>query len=259
MGYGAFGPTDYNYTLINAGAIGSTPTPSIDVISEVGNILCFPFTQDLLDVTGNHTIDDGSPALISTEVYNYGAQGLDVNYGVGNSPRILAASQAHQIPHTEPVTFGFFMMARTYIYTLQLMGSGPGANSSNYGIQLQSSAGWRFQGAGVTAMGDHREITPSGRFFHIALAISANRTSSPAAEFYINGHPLWTGTLVNANTVNANDNFSFLCDQDENASDLSNGFMSHCFVSDNLLDRATIRALSDEAFGHASPQWKATV
>lgn len=244
------------------GAIGSDVSQSIDVISEVGNILCFPFTQDLLDVTGNHTIDDGTPYLTTANSYNFQQQ-LGVNYGVGLTPRILAASQAHQVPLSSPVTFGMFMMARSYTYSLQLMGSGPGANASNYCLQLQSVAGWRYQGSGgsTTDLGDHRDITPPGRFFHLCLAIDSGSrsTGGNAAEFYINGHPLWSGNVVAGNTVNVNDNFSFLCDQDENVSDLTNGVFSHCFVADSALDRATIRALSDEAFGHASPQWKATV
>ena len=243
-----------------AGGIGGTVTRSADVLTSVGNILAFPFTNDTLDASGNHVIDSGTPNIVTTGTYTYGEGMLECTAVNFQAPRIIAASQAHQIPHTSPVTFGFFMMGTVYHGTLQLMVSGGGGNDGNYGIQRQGSAGWRFQGIGVTTMGDHRDITPTGRWYHICLAIDSTSrgTGGNAAEFYINGHPVWSGNVGAAQVVSTDHDFSFLCDADEQATDITGRF-SHAFVTDTVPDRATIRALSDEAFGHASPLWAAAV
>jgi hypothetical protein len=103
-------------------------------------------------------------------------------------------------------------------------------------------------------MGVNFEETPGGRWFHVCLAIDSTSrgTGSNAAEFYLNGQPVWSGDVNASQTVNTTDVYSFACDQDETASDID-GFMANVFVTDTVLDRATIRALSDESFGHASP------
>lgn len=261
MSYGAFGSTINTFAK---GAIGGVPQRESAVLEAVGNILAFPFSTDLLDKSGNgQVIDAGTTGLGNT--YFKSATNCSHSYdgnnmllldqdGATSAPRITAASQAHQVPHTSPVTFGGFMMGTNLTYTLQLFGSGPGSNSSNYCLQLQSSAGWRFQGNGVTNMGVNFEETPAGRWFHICLAIDSTSrgTGSNAAEFYLNGQPVWSGDVVASQPVNTTDVYSFSCDQDETDPDIQ-GFMANVFVTDTVLDRTTIRALSDESFGHASP------
>jgi hypothetical protein len=218
------------------------------------NILCCPLFDDT-DLTGNHVFDDGTPTFANVDsnhgCYD-GGPALVASTTAGTGMRVIADSQAHQIPHTEPVTFGFLIYMRTISGTPQLMNSGPGANNSNYGIQRQASAGWRHQGSGVTTLGDHRTKTPAGRFYHVCLAIEANRSSSPAGAFYLNGQEAWTGTIGNAQAVSSTDDFAFTGDADETNSSWT-GFMVNAFVTDTLLDPATIKNLSDEAFGHASP------
>lgn len=257
MSYGAFGnPLSTNA----AGAIGGLQTVGFDVLNSVGNILAFPFLTNTTDLTGNHTIDDGTPTLVTNiggdPAYGGGSR-LRINSAVGEAPRILASSEEHQVPLTSPVTFGMFMMATSWGgSTPQLMVSGPGANSSNYGMQRQSTVGWRYQGDGgtTTTLGDHRDITPTNRWFHWALVIdsTSRSTGGNPSAFYINGQELWTGNTNSGETVSTTDNFSFGSDSDEATASWT-GFISHCFVADSALDATTIKALSDEAFGHASP------
>lgn len=218
------------------------------------NILCCPLF-DPTDLTGNHTFEEGTPTFANVDSnhgsYDGGAA-LVASTTAGTGMRTLVDSQAHQIPHTEPVTFGFLIYMRTISGTPQLMNSGAGANNSNYGIQRQASTGWRHQGTGVTNLGDERTITPAGRFYHVCLSIDGNRTSSPAGAFYLNGQEAWTGVIGAADTVSTTDNFAFTGDSDETNSSWT-GFMVNAFITDTLLDAATIQNLSDEAFGHASP------
>ena len=242
-----------------AGGIGGTPERSSTVLESVGNIMAFPFKDDALDLTGNHVIDTNTPSLITVDPaaapsnhYTYdGLPMLRSATTTGFAPRIVASTQAHQIPLSEPVTFGFFCYRRNDAATPQFMCSGPGTTSSNYGIQRQASAGWRSLGGGVTTMGDHRNMTPTGKWFHIVLAHSGSRSSSHAGAFYINGQEVWTGDLISSAPA-ATDDFGFT---NQSTSDNSgfNGFMCNCFVTDTLLDAQTIKALSDESFGHASP------
>ena len=255
MSYGAFGST---VNTFSDGAVGGNLTRKFSVLESVGNIMAFPFQANTTDLSGNHTIDDGTPTLTNTTAgqYTYDGQNmLRINFAVGEAPRIIASTQAHQIPLTEPVTSGFFCMADSWGGgTPQLMVSGPGSNAGNYGLQRQSSVGWRYQGDGATptSLGDHRDITGTNRWFHMVLAISGSRSTSSPGAFYINGTEVWSGNIVRGNNVSSTDNFSFGSDSDESTAGWQ-GFMSNVFVTDTLLDSATIKALSDEAFGHASP------
>lgn len=243
------------------GVGGAIPVASSAVVEEVGNILCFPFKNDLLDTTGNHVIDYGSSVLGTSygtglsASHSYDGENMLILDNVATSaPRVDASSKPHQIPHTKPVSLGCFMMGTSYFLTIQMMRSGAGANNGNYGLQLHSSVGWRFSAASDTALGDNRDLTPTARWFHVAMVVASTSrgTGGNAAEFYINGQPVWDGTVGSAMTVNTTDNFSFSCDATETSPDWD-GFMANAFVSDNVLDRDTIRALSDECFGHASP------
>lgn len=253
MGFGTYKPSLDPLTR-SAGSLYA-PTPQrVSVSPDICNILCCPLFDDA-DLTGNHTFEEGTPTFATHNDFHAaydGANMLQASATAGTGMRTLVDSQAHQIPHTEPVTFGFHIYMRTISGTPQLMNSGAGANNSNYGIQRQASAGWRFQGVGVTNLGDHRTKTPTGRWYHVCLAIAANRASSPAAAFYLNGQEAWTGTLGAADTVSTTDNFAFTGDSDESNSSWT-GMMSNAFITDTLLDAATIKNLSDEAHGHASP------
>lgn len=261
MGYGGWGADQY---IFNAqGAIGGVPARQSTECESVGNILCFPFSADTLDKSGNHTIDDGNPKLVTqlpaanpNDHYTYdGNNMLEADQVATEAPRIIASTQAHQIPLTEPVTFGMFMYARTWGGgTPQLMVSGPGSNASNYGMQRQGSVGWRYQGdaGNTTTLGDQRDLTPTGRWFHWTLAIAGSRNTASAAKFYINGTPVWSGNVTSGDPPLSTDNFSFISDSDESTGGW-NGFVCNCFVTDTLLSDATIKALSDESFGHASP------
>jgi hypothetical protein len=259
MSYGAFGSTTNTFS---DGAVGGSPVRKQDVLESVGNIMTFPFKDDLLDVTGNHTIDSGTPLLVDqdpasnpSDHYTYDNQNmLLARTTVSTAPRILASTQAHQIPLTEPVSFGFFLYMRSVGTTGQFMVSGPGGNESQYGLQRQSSAGWRFQGQGTTTMGDQRDITPPGRWLHVGFAVAGGdrSTGGNASSFYINGIEVWTGNVGNSKVVNTTDDFSFQSDSD-GAQAAWSGFMCNCFLTDTIVDAATFKALSDESFGHASP------
>ena len=259
MSYGAFGSTIN--TFADGAVGGGAPVTRSTVVESIGNILCFPFKDDLLDTSGNHTIDYGTSALGtvygagSTGSYTYdGNNMLLLDNVAASAPRIIASTQAHQVPHDKPLSFGCFMMGTSYFLTVQLMNSGPGSNRANYGLQMQSSAGWRYVGFATTDLGHHRDLTTTGRWFHIAMVVdsTARGTGSNPAEFYINGQPVWTGDVGSSQTVLSTDNFAFACEADETVPDWD-GFMSNAFVTDTVLDRATIKALSDESFGHASP------
>ncbi len=254
MGFSAYKPGPPLVIPDQSGQIGDTVPTRGAMDTDICNILCCPLFDDT-DLTGNHVFDDGTPTFANIDsnhgCYD-GGTALVASTSAGTGLRMIASSQPHQIPHTEPVTFGFLIYMRTISGTPQLMCSGPGANNSNYGIQRQASAGWRHQGSGVTTMGDHRSKTPAGRFYHVCLAIEAGRSSSPAGAFYLNGQEAWTGTIGNAQAVSSTDDFAFTGDADETNSSWT-GFMVNAFITDTLLDAATIQNLSDEAFGHASP------
>lgn len=261
MSYGAFGAIKNTFA---DGAVGGSNLRTHDTLLSVGNIMAFPFITDTLDATGNHTIDDGTPVLITqlpdaspNNPYSYDNQNmLHCRTTASAAPRVIASTQAHQIPHTEPVSFGFFIYARTWSgSTPQLMVSGPGSNQANYGIQRQASVGWRFQrsGGSVDTLGDQRNLTPTGRWFHLVMAVAGGRnTGSNAAALYINGAEVWSGTVGACQTVSSTDNFSFTSDSGDSTSPWT-GFMCNAFVTDTVVDAATARALSDESFGHASP------
>jgi hypothetical protein len=260
MSYGAFG--GYVSTFGKGAVGGTTPVRGSSVLESVGNIMAFPFKDDLLDKSGNHTIDYGTSVLgtsygigSTSGSYTYDGENMLLLDNVASSaPRVIASTQAHQIPHNKPVSFGCFVMGSSYFFTLQTMNSGPGGNRANYGLQLHTTAGWRYVGFATTDLGDFSELTTSGRWFHIAMVVDSTSrgTGSNPAEFYINGQPVWSGDVGNSQTVLSTNNFAFACEADETVPDWD-GFISNAFVSDNVLDRATIKALSDESFGHASP------
>ena len=259
MSYGTFGTTSNTFA---DGAVGGvTPATRSSLVESVGNIMCFPFRDDLLDTTGNHTIDSGGftletqdPVSAPNNYYSYDPYNmLVVDQVASNNSRILASTQAHQIPHASPVSFGFFVMFRTWdTSTAKLLISGSAVNVSNYGIQRNPTLGWHFQGSALTTMGDQRNKTPTGRWTHIAMTVTANRSSGPTGTFYINGTAVWTGVVNNAAAVSSTDDFSFAADSSDITSQW-NGFLANVFVTDTLLNAATIRALSDECHGHASP------
>jgi len=255
MGHSASTKASEGRTLARRPGSLYAPTPTRGAMDTgICNILCCPLF-DATDLTGNHVFDYGTPTFGNNESnhgsYDGGAA-LQASTTVGTPLRVTTDNQAHQIPHTEPVTFGALVYMRSASGTPQLLCSGSGTNNSNYCLQRQASVGWRFQGVGVTAMGDHRDKTPNGRWYHVCLAIAANRASSPAAAFYLNGQEAWTGTLGAAQAVSTTDDFAFTTDALDTTSSF-NGFMINAFVTDTLLDATTIKNLSDEAFGHASP------
>ena len=255
MSYGAFGSTTNIFS--DGGVGGGSPVRSSTLVESVGNIMCFPFKDDLLDTTGNHVIDAGSftletqaPDAAPNNLYSYDQNSMlnVTTVSLANS-LITANSRPHQIPHTEPVSFGFFFFTRAWPgSTPEFMSSG----DFNYGLQRQVNNGWRFATSGIAAMGDQRNKVPAARWTHIVMTVTANRASGPTGTFYINGTAVWTGGVANAGTVSSTDNFSFAADHSDTTSRI-NGFMANVFVTDTLLDSATIKALSDECFGHASP------
>jgi len=257
MGFSAYAPRG------GAGGIGAVPTRASTVLESIGNILAFPFKDDALDKSGNgQVIGAGTASLITQDPaanpddhYTYDAQPmLRCTATVGFVPIITADSQAHQVPLSEPLSFGFFYYVRSATGTPEFMYSGPsaGGNTCNYGVQRQASVGWRsLGGGGVTAMGDHRDITPFGRWSHIVVVHSGSRSSSHAGAFYVNGVEVWNGNLVSSAPLSTHD-FSFNDTANATNSDFE-GFMCNAFVTDTLLDAATIKALSDESFGHGSP------
>jgi hypothetical protein len=261
MGFGAYAPSG------GPGGIGSTPQRSSAVLESVANILAFPFSTDVLDKSGNgQVIDAGVPTLLSQDPgtaganpYTYdGANMFHIDDVVGEAPRITAASQAHQVPRSEPITFGCFLYFKSLVGTPQILVSSDAAGSGgNYGLQRQGSAGWRFEGASLTTLGDQRELTPIGRWFHIAMAVAGGRDTSSAGEFYINGNPVWGGTVAASDAPSSADEFGFGSHFGDTTANWV-GFMCNVFVTDTLLDAATIKALSDESFGHGSP-WSPSI
>jgi len=254
MAYSGYGAESYIFNA--AGAVGGDQSRRSTVLESVGNILACPFQDDILDKTGNHTYDTGTDTIItsaSSDNLYHGTGMLDVTGGAGNALICTATSAPHQIPLTEPVTIGCFLQWTTLVSTPQILVSTNAAGSSgNYGLQRQSSAGWRWQGSSLTTLGDHREITPIGRWFHVAIAVEGGRSTASAAEFYINGQAVWTGDVSASSAPASDDWFTPTLHYNDGASNWT-GRLCNAFISDNLLDAATIKALSDEAFGHASP------
>lgn len=256
MGHGASTKAKEGATLARRPGSLYAPTPKrIEIGTDIGNILCCPLSADLTDLTGNHVFDYGTPSFgtaDSTHGSYDGGTMMIVENSAALNPRIIAdGAAAHQIPHTSPVTFGAFIYPRVYNGSPAMLCSGNGGFGNNYGLYRQSTAGWQFLGNGQTSMGNHKTKTPIQRWFHVCMAVSANRTTSPAAAFYLNGREVWSGT-VNAEAVQTTDNFALTSDADDTSAAWE-GLMCNAFVTDTLLSAATIKNLSDESFGHASP------
>lgn len=256
MGYGTSTVAPEGAVLIpQKGGIYSPTSARIAVTPEIGNILCCPLDTDLRDLSGNHTFDYGTPAFSnffgSHGSYDGGVMMNVLNDSAKNARIIADGAAAFQIPHSSPVTFGAFIYATTFNSVPQLMSSGTGTWTRNYGISRSSSAGWRFMGATITNMGDQRTLTPLLRWWHCCVVVQSGRTSSAAAAFYINGREVWTGN-VDAHVVSTADNFALASGSNSTNSDWE-GHMCNAFVTDTVLDPAAIKNLSDESFGHASP------
>ena len=164
------------------GAIYSPPLARAHVTPDIANILCCPLHTDLTDLTGNHVFDYGSAAFANNWSGHYAYDGspmMVVENTAALNPRITTDGAApHQIPHTEPVTFGAFIFPQVYNGSAAILCSGNGGFGNNYGLYRQSTVGWEFLGNGQTVMGDHRTKTPVQRWFHVCMAVSANRTTS---------------------------------------------------------------------------------
>jgi hypothetical protein len=256
MGHGASTKALEGATLARrAGSLYAPAPQRVSVTPDIGNILCCPFGTNAIDLTGNHTVDDGTPVFsnVTQNHYTYdSADMLEASTDAGTAPRVLADSQAHQIPLANPVTFGFFMRPSQYNGSPYFMCSGAATATGNYGIHRSTITGWHHTGTGFTALGDYEEITEAPRTFHVALAISGGRGAAPAAEFYLNGTPVWSGNLGASIAPLTTHNLGLTAASTANDSNW-HGHFCNAFISDTLLDPATIKNLSDESFGHASP------
>lgn len=265
MGYGAGRPknTFVDYGTQAIGSIGETPTRS-DPTNAVANILNVPLTagNDYTDLTGNHTLSTGNAILSPTYGYN-AEQQMYTDDGSGAVVRTNASEPEHAIGGTDPVTFGFFFQPNFWNSTSNFMtSSNSGGNGANYGLIRFTNGNWGFRGDAGGGEGqawrtmvnrspeDNANVL---RWFHVAMRCEDGVNEG---TFFWNGREVWSGALGSngRKTANSIDQLQFNDAKPNSNNPRFRGYWGNVFIADSALTDAQIRQLSDESFGHGSPQ-----
>ena len=99
---------------------------------------------------------------------------------------------------------------------------------------------------------DDTQIANAGRWFHVAMRCDDGDNSG---SFFWDGHEVWSGALGTNGRKFAQGSDTFALNEASVTSDNPGweGYMTNLFIAGRALSNAEIKALSDEAHGHASP------
>lgn len=262
MGFGAGRPRDtfFDIGAQALGSIGTNPTRS-DVDISVANILACPFSTDRTDLTGNHILDVGTSSLQAGSGYNNEIM-LKTERGSGDVIRTQPSEDAHAIGGTDPVTFGAFLNVNFWDSTSQIMTSAGAGGSANYGLIRFTNGNWGFRGASGGGSGSAWRVminrSPEDnagveRWFHVAMRCEDGVNEG---TFFWNGREVWTGALGTngRKTPSASDRFLMNEANPTSNNPRFDAWWGNMFIADSALTDAQIKQLSDESFGHGSPQ-----
>lgn len=259
MGYGVYKNTGTIFDINGPGTIGNTPLRS-DISPDIANILCCPFSTDRTDLTGNHTINVGTSTLPAGVGYNDETQ-LRTERGAGDAIRTDTSQDAHAIGDTNPVTFGALIRVQFWNTTSQIMTSATTGGNANYGLIRFTNGNWAFRGASGGGEGsawrtmvnrspeDQAGVT---RWFHVAMRCEDGVNEG---TFFWNGTEVWQGALgTNGRKTGAPaDRFSLNEASSTSDNPAFDAWWGNLFIADRALSDTEIKVLSDQAFGHSSP------
>jgi len=241
------------------GSIGSVPV-STDITAADANILACPFSTDNTDVTGNHTFGAAGTFTASTG-YN-GETTFNTSAANTSIDTIAGSGTAHDIAIASPVTFGgFFKLVGSpqavnpYLISSAVSG---GAGTHNYSLVLISGSlnlqagtptgtltdfAWSPHEAPAAAV-----MANSSGWYHIVCQLEAGRTT---ARLFVDGKQFGADkTSIPAGALGGN---LFINGINGVAAGELNAFNRNLFISDTLIDAATIRSLAERSYGHGLP------
>jgi hypothetical protein len=229
-----------------AGGIGGTVTPSIEALTDLGNICAVECTATVVDITGNHTFDVGTYGS-AAEGYN----GETVMSSIGGNTDVSADDAEHRLATASAVSVGGFVRkisgGTSYGIT---SATGNGSGNHNYSVLLHYSANnIQLQSGPAGAVYDSGvNCGPLGRWFHFAVCWAAGRTT---AEIYLNGVNVDSASGLTAGDASGSADDLTLLGINQNGE--LTGYGRNFFVADSQLSANNIRLLAEESFGHALP------
>jgi hypothetical protein len=215
----------------------------IELVSDVDTIAAFTGHGNATDLAGNHVLDGGTPAYITSGSYD---GTLDV-FEYASANRLFTTSDsAHRIPTATDVSFGgfFFVNATGSGATPYfVLSSDASATNINYGLVLQTGT-IKYQSSG--GLYDTGFPHPLDMWFHLAAVSHTNRTDSTV---YVNGKEVWNDPATLGGTVNGTQELYLGNASPAAPGDLS-GMASDIFIVDRELSAAEIHTYAENAFGH---------
>jgi len=170
-----------------------------------------------------------------------------------NTPGLRTTSGTdHQVPIASAITYGgMFFIEYDQASTPFLIASASGvlATEQNYGVRFNPGGGTAaFQPVPAGQSFANAEVA-RWAWMHVMVTENAGRTSQ---SLYVNGSLVDTLVSANIGVAAAADDFN-LGSNDGVANTTCAGLATDIFVADQEYTAAQVRALAENAFGHALP------